>query len=191
MYSTWLYICNFKTISNKRWGVFLRDGQNGPGTGTALGMHRTRVVRVRCIPRRHREHFFFWTGPGPKTFFPPGPKFLSGRDRNQQFYPARTETKSFIRLGPGPKFFSRRDRYQKFFSRRTKNDWSRSCLVFLIDHYEIRLHLVENPSKEEGTSILWWIVFPILVVFLIASLLIWKRKEIKNFYNNKAENTKK
>ncbi len=105
--------------------------------------------------------------------------------------PFRTKGEDYsLEMGtvvPRPNFFSTGTK--RFFPRdRDQNDWTCSCLVFLIDHYGIRLYLVENPSKQEGTSILSWIVFPILVGFLIASLLIWKRKGILSFYKNKQKN---
>jgi len=65
-------------------------------------------------------------------------------------------------------------------------------VILIVDLVVTVFDLVVSPPKDKpGTSNGWVAIFPILIVLIVASLAIWKRKEVKSFYDSKMKNSKK
>jgi hypothetical protein len=68
--------------------------------------------------------------------------------------------------------------------------FERRVIIFIVFLFVTVCDLIEAPPKEAATSTGWVAIFPILAIFIIGGLLVWKRRQVKTFYDSKVKKSR-
>jgi hypothetical protein len=60
-------------------------------------------------------------------------------------------------------------------------------MTFLCNIFGIIYRFDKEPNDAIPGSKAWTVIFPILIILIIVGLGIWKRKELKEYYNKKVK----
>jgi hypothetical protein len=67
--------------------------------------------------------------------------------------------------------------------------FERRVIIFIVFLFVTVCDLIEAPPKE-AASTGWVAIFPILAIFIIGGLLVWKRRQVKTFYDSKVKKSR-